>query len=86
MSNALGAPVKAPTGSRLQYLLTFLSPALQVMPLSLCINLTTKVILLCGSDDDAIKTLVFLVLETLFAGRKLPPSTVEGFVRNLFDS
>ena len=85
MSNALGAPVKAPTGSRLQYLLTFLSPALQVMPLSLCINLTTKVILLCG-NDDAIKTLVFLVLETLFAGRKLPPSTVEGFVRNLFDS
>ena len=68
--------------------LNFLAAALQLMPLSLCADIDTKILRLTSIDDSNLKTRTYLTLEVLYASRRFHSSLehVELMLRNLLEN
>ena len=68
--------------------LNFLAAALQLLPLSQCCDIDTKIIRLLSQDDSYLKTHAYLTLEVLYASRRFTNNSdhVEQVLRQLLDN
>jgi hypothetical protein len=68
--------------------LNFLAAALQLMPISLCCDIDTKIVRLTSLEDSQLKTHSYLTLEVLYASRRFfnNPEHVEQILRQLLDN
>ena len=77
ITSAFNQEVEEKTGTSSKTLLVFnfLSAGLQVMPISLCCEMSNKIVSLATcSEDAAIKTHAYLTLEVLYASRRFNQS------------
>jgi len=68
--------------------LNFLAPALQMMPLTLCCDVSANIIRLTAIEDAFLKTNAYLTIEVLFASRRFNGTSdhPEQVLRQLLDN
>lgn len=68
--------------------LNFLAAALQLMPLSLCADIDSKILRLTSVEDSTLKTRAYLTLEVLYASRRFNSNSehVEQILRSLLEN